>query len=1412
MRIRQLRKGLLAFLMGTAWTMGAAQTVFINEIHYDDASGDSGEGVEVAGPAGTDLTGWIVQPYNGAGGATYTPLGTLSGLIPDQGGGYGTVFVAILGLQNGAPDGLALVNASSVVVQFLSYEGSFVAVGGPANGMASTDIGVSEPGTVEGQSLQLTGTGTTYTDFTWVAQATSTYGAFNNGQTFGATCGISVQTENATCNSTTVGDLDTYDLSIPYTGLQAGITVVNNSGSGTVSGDDPALINSGTILITGIAETDNYSVTFTAPCNALTVSGSAPGCDPILCGIAVGGETATCNTFTPGLTDTYDLSIPYTGVQAGITVVNNSGSGTVGGDDPAVTNNGTIVISGISEADAYSVTFTAPCDALVVSGSAPACDPPPSTTIVINEVDADQTGTDQGEFVELYGPANESLTGMVLVFWNGAGDISYFALDLDGQSLDANGFWVAGNTAVPNVDLTFADNFLQQGADAVALYFGDATSFPNSTALTVTGLIDAVVYDTDDADDAGLLALTPGQPQVNENGGANGTLHSNSRVPDGGTQLNTTTYVQQVPTPGATNVSACGITPQAEVVQCTTFNPGPGDTYSVTIPYLGVQPGTAVVNNSGSGSVGGDDPATVSNGTIVISGISDANAYSITFTAPCNTLTVSGSAPSCEPLPEIVINEVDYDQPGNDTEEFIELKNTGLSSIDLAGYTLQLVNGNLGGAAVYQSYVLPSFLLAPGGYYVICTAGSSVPNCNLQVTLTAGGTVQNGAPDAIGLRDPANNLVDAVSYEGNAGAPYTEVSGALLLDPGSVNDTTLSIGRIADGTDTDNNDADFQLNCVHTPGAANVPSVDTDGDLAFDCADGCPLDPLKTAPGTCGCGVPDDDSDFDGFADCIDGCPFDVNKIVPGQCGCGNPDTDSDGDFIADCVDICPGFDDNLDADFDGLPDGCDSCPLVAGEVGDPCDDLNPFTANDTLSALCNCVGTPVPCDNWTLDIVNFNNAGTTSWQIIEDGTANLLDSGGPYPNGSSTTETIWVPQGLCWDLILTDTGADGMASPGGWILKDNNGKRVLDNTAAGDGTWSTAVPDLPFCNPVGSDGLIIGSCDKMDWLITNFIVANPNAAVSAEWLVGDQSDDGYQFWFQDPEGGYTRRILRNHATSGGFGPPSATRACHLKLSSMVTLPLPYNTLLNVRVRSLVNGVYADFGPACRFMLLTVPPACPTTQLDNNPLHIGTTYSCGVSGKVVNASGSTGKLWANPAPGATHYKFQFEILAEGYLRNITTTSYTLVLGPWLTNPLLCGTFTYDVRVGVSVDGGANFCPFGPTCTVGITNSAPNPCTAPFQGGGQHNLGAAHEAGLHIYPNPNRGDLLSIMLTGIPQEVQVVRVDIHDVFGKQVITQQITTGGGDLNHVMQLGSSLSDGLYMVTLTVAEKTYSQRLIIQ
>jgi hypothetical protein len=115
---------------------------------------------------------------------------------------------------------------------------------------------------------------------------------------------------------------------------------------------------------------------------------------------------------------------------------------------------------------------------------------------VINEIDANQTGsTDPFEFVELAGPANLSLNGLVVVFFNGNTDTSYRSFDLDGWQLGPTGYFLIGNAGVvPTPDIIFPDTTLQNGADGVALYAANGSDFPNGTPVTATNLIDAIVY------------------------------------------------------------------------------------------------------------------------------------------------------------------------------------------------------------------------------------------------------------------------------------------------------------------------------------------------------------------------------------------------------------------------------------------------------------------------------------------------------------------------------------------------------------------------------------------------------------------------------------------------------------------------------------------------------------------------------------------------------------------------------------------------------------------------------------------------------------------------------------------------------------------------------------------------------
>lgn len=277
---------------------------------------------------------------------------------------------------------------------------------------------------------------------------------------------------------------------------------------------------------------------------------------------------------------------------------------------------------------------------------------------VINEVDADTPGTDAAEFIEILWTPNTALDGYVVVLYNGSADTSYAAYDLDGFSTDANGFFIIGNPGV-SPDITFADNFLQNGADAVALYLNDAATFPNGTAITATNLVSGVVYDTDDADDTGLLAVIGGV-QYNENENLAKDTESIQRKSDG-------TYETKTPTFRASNDAAvCELSLTTTSKTCDAFSVGT-DTYTATVNFSGGGTSTySVMADTGVVDLSAGDPDIDATGTITITGISEGTDVTVTVTGGgglCNLMSTITS-PTCEPSDPLPLYE-NFDYGGS---------------------------------------------------------------------------------------------------------------------------------------------------------------------------------------------------------------------------------------------------------------------------------------------------------------------------------------------------------------------------------------------------------------------------------------------------------------------------------------------------------------------------------------------------------------------------------------------------------------------------------------------------------------------------------------------------------------------------------------------------------------------------
>ena len=199
------------------------RSAFINEFHYDDVQGGQSQFVEVAVTAGgaVDETDFSIVLYNGEDGLPYDTIALSAFTKGDTtsaedgltfyyydfptsgGGGDGEVGLIVNDpfLKNGLGTnttiaGIALSDdKNGVVVDFISYGGSFVAAGGVAEGMTSVYTGVDESDeTPVGSSLQLTSTvdgGCSATDFVWqaiesnqldFAEVGETRGKINEGQ------------------------------------------------------------------------------------------------------------------------------------------------------------------------------------------------------------------------------------------------------------------------------------------------------------------------------------------------------------------------------------------------------------------------------------------------------------------------------------------------------------------------------------------------------------------------------------------------------------------------------------------------------------------------------------------------------------------------------------------------------------------------------------------------------------------------------------------------------------------------------------------------------------------------------------------------------------------------------------------------------------------------------------------------------------------------------------------------------------------------------------------------------------------------------------------------------------------------------------------------------------------------------
>jgi len=365
----------------------------------------------------------------------------------------------------------------------------------------------------------------------------------------------------------------------------------------------------------------------------------------------------------------------------------------------------------------------------------------------------------------------------------------------------------------------------------------------------------------------------------------------------------------------------------------------------------------------------------------------------------------------------------------------------------------------------------------------------------------------------------------------------------------------------------------------------------------------------------------------------------------------------------------------------------------------------------------------------------------------------------------------------------------------------------------------------------MSDDRVLLQACDKYWWRTGDYLVANENIDVKAIWdnfgaTSTERATTGYDFWFYDPNGGYSYVRQRRHNQADGYASVGSARTCHMRVNS--TLHgwasgdhIPDGLALNVRVRAVVNGVAGEWGPACRFKRDEATALCPPTTLWKVPL-TDPKYSCDDARRNWNTSASQ-RLYAHPVSGATLYRFRFQNLNEGYDHTRTVSTYYVNMA-W--NPVLGPALTfgneYDITVqafkggtlGPNSDG---WCVVGESCKVLICGPTGQGCPplGGMVGGGQNsaldNTSSASPV-LGMWPNPNRGDLLNISFASLGVPDGTITLDILDLSGKRVGSHTIPVQDGSVTTVLTLNGDLAAGMYLVNIVAGEQVFTERLVIQ
>ncbi len=459
----------------------------------------------------------------------------------------------------------------------------------------------------------------------------------------------------------------------------------------------------------------------------------------------------------------------------------------------------------------------------------------PEGRLVINELDYDEPGVDEHEFIEIYnaGAAPFPLEGveLQLINLNNPADPIYAQHLLS----DAGAFLLPGAYLVIGDEAVMA---LPEGVLSLPLEGGEIENGPDHISLVDgTGeVLDSITYEIT------IEGVTEGTGDLLQDRDSDYALF---RCLDGvDTDNNDADFMGGLPTPGFMNacprplecpgddtfeenddrLSAaplafepvegilCGADEDYFVfaggADCTANIEVSFDSFAVDIDIF-LEDATGLELASGEEII---DPELISHLLP-----SDGSYFLRLFLAEgaAGPYSVQLNLDCPPPEGQLLLNEVDYDQPNNDTEEFVEIFNAGAGASSLEGLSLQVISPAL---EVVSEFPLPVLELAPGGFFVLGSEAiiTILPEGTPSIEFPAEFRLSNSATGLRLYRSEGEETLDSMSWEGFIEG-ITEGVAPAPTDAG----TSQALVRCPNGHDNQSNVDDFDLQAP-TPGVENT--------------------------------------------------------------------------------------------------------------------------------------------------------------------------------------------------------------------------------------------------------------------------------------------------------------------------------------------------------------------------------------------------------------------------------------------------------------------------------------------------------------------------------------------------------------------------------------------------------------